>query len=104
MQLREYQQDCISTIEAQPPGSYLVQMATGLGKTVTFANLPRHGERMLILSHREELVEQPRKYFDCTYGVERAGNHANGEEVVSASVQSLVRRLEIGRASCRERV
>ena len=32
MQLREYQQDCISTIEAQPPGSYLVQMATGLGK------------------------------------------------------------------------
>ena len=94
MELRPYQQDCIATIEAQPPGSYLVQMATGLGKTVTFANLPRHGERMLILSHREELVEQPRKYFDCTYGVERAGNHAGGEEVVSASVQSLVRRLD----------
>ena len=94
MNLRPYQQDCISTIEAQPPGSYLVQMATGLGKTVTFANLPRHGERMLILSHREELVEQPRKYFDCSYGVERAGSHASGEEVVSASVQSLVRRLE----------
>ena len=94
MELRPYQQDCIATIEAQPPGSYLVQMATGLGKTVTFANLPRHGERMLILSHREELVEQPRKYFDCTYGVERAGNHVGGEEVVSASVQSLVRRLD----------
>ena len=94
MELRPYQKDCISTIDAQPPGAYLVQMATGLGKTVTFANLPRHGERMLILSHREELVEQPRKYFDCTYGVERAGSHANGEEVVSASVQSLVRRLD----------
>ena len=94
MELRPYQKDCISTIDAQPPGSYLVQMATGLGKTVTFANLPRHGERMLILSHREELVEQPQKYFDCSYGVERAGNHANGEEVVSASVQSLIRRLE----------
>lgn len=94
MELRPYQQDCIATIEAQPPGSYLVQMATGLGKTVTFANLPRHGERMLILSHREELVEQPRKYFDCSYGVERAGSRAYGEEVVSASVQSLVRRLE----------
>lgn len=94
MELRPYQKDCISTIEAQPPGAYLVQMATGLGKTVTFANLPRHGERMLILSHREELVEQPRKYFNCTYGVERAGSHAGGEEVVSASVQSLVRRLE----------
>ena len=94
MELRPYQRDCIAAIDAQPPGSYLVQMATGLGKTVTFANLPRHGERMLILSHREELVEQPRKYFDCSYGVERAGSHANGEEVVSASVQSLVRRLE----------
>ena len=96
MNLRPYQQDCISTIEAQPPGSYLVQMATGLGKTVTFANLPRHGERMLILSHREELVEQPRKYFPfpCTYGVERASQHSCGEEVVSASVQSIVRRLD----------
>ena len=94
MELRDYQKECISTIEAQDPGAYLVQMATGLGKTVTFASLPRHGERMLILSHREELVEQPRRYFSCSYGVERAKDHSAGEEVVSASVQSLVRRLD----------
>lgn len=94
MQLRPYQQDCIAAIEAQPPGAYLCQMATGLGKTVTFANLPRHGERMLILSHREELVEQPQKYFTCSYGVERAASRSAGEEVVSASVQTLVRRLD----------
>lgn len=94
MELRPYQAECISTIEAQPPGAYLAQMATGLGKTVTFANIPRHGGRMLILSHREELVEQPRKYFDCSYGVERAQKRSSGEEVVSASVQSLVRRLD----------
>lgn len=94
MDLRPYQQQCIDTIEAQPPGAYLAQMATGLGKTVTFSQIPRHGNRMLILSHREELVEQPRKYFDCTFGVERAGNRSNGEEVVSASVQTLVRRLD----------
>lgn len=94
MDLRPYQKECIDTIEAQPPGSYLAQMATGLGKTVTFANIPRHGERMLILSHREELVEQPRKYFDCSYGVERAAQRSNGEEVVSASVQTMVRRLD----------
>ena len=55
MNLRPYQQECINTIESQKPGAYLVQMATGMGKTVTFANIPRHGERMLILSHREEL-------------------------------------------------
>ena len=94
MELRSYQKECIDTIDAQRPGSYLVQMATGLGKTVTFANISRRGERMLILSHREELVEQPRKYFDCTYGIERAKDHSNGEEVVSASVQTLVRRMD----------
>ena len=94
MQLRPYQQDCIAAIESQPPGAYLCQMATGLGKTVTFANIPRRGERMLILSHREELVEQPRKYFTCSYGVERAASRSAGEEVVSASVQTLVRRLD----------
>lgn len=92
MNLRDYQRECIAAIEAQPPGAYLVQMATGLGKTVTFANIPRHG-RVLLLSHREELVEQPRKYYDCSFGVERAENHSAGEEVVSASVQTLTRRL-----------
>lgn len=92
MELRDYQRECISVIETQPPGAYLVQMATGLGKTVTFANIPRHG-RVLLLSHREELVEQPRKYYDCTFGVERAENHSHGEEVVSAGVQSMARRL-----------
>ena len=49
MELRPYQRECIETIKAQAPGAYLAQMATGLGKTVTFANIPRHGERMLIL-------------------------------------------------------
>lgn len=94
IELRPYQKQCIEAIEAEPPGAYLVQMATGLGKTVTFANIPRHGGRMLILSHREELTEQPRKYFDCSFGIERADLHSSGEEVVSASVQSLARRLD----------
>lgn len=93
MILREYQRECIETITTQAPGSYLCQMATGLGKTVTFANIPRRG-RELILSHREELVEQPRKYYSCSYGVERSKNHSHGEEVVSASVQTMIRRLD----------
>ena len=48
---------------------------------------------MLILSHRDELVHQPAKYFDCSFGVEQGAETSHGEEVVSASVQSLVRRL-----------
>lgn len=93
MQLRPYQQEAIDIIQAQPPGRYLVQMATGLGKTVTFASIPRQG-RVLLISHREELVSQPGKYYDCSFGVERADQKSHGEEVVSASVQSLVRRLD----------
>lgn len=92
--LRDYQRECIDTIQAQPPGAYLIQMATGLGKTVTFANVPRQG-KMLVLSHREELVHQPLKYFDCMCGVEMAGEHAAPmDKVVSASVQTMTHRLE----------
>jgi len=89
--LRPYQQECIDSLPSS--GSYLIQMATGLGKTVTFANVPRQG-KMLILSHREELVRQPLKYFNCETGIEMASQSSNGEPVISASVQSLIRRLD----------
>ncbi len=91
--LRPYQQECLDTIAQQPSGAYLCRLATGLGKTVIFTHLPRKG-RMLILSHREELVHQPLRYFTCPTGVEQGSEHAPpGAEVVSASVQSLARRL-----------
>lgn len=94
IKLRDYQQECIDKITQARQGKHLVQMATGLGKTVTFANIPRHG-RMLILSHREELVNQPLKYFDCTKGVEMSKYHTDGsEEVVSASIQTMTHRLD----------
>lgn len=93
VELRPYQKECIELIQKQKPGRYLISMATGLGKTVTFANIPRQG-RMLILSHRQELVFQPKSYFDCSYGVEMGCFKSHGEEVVSASVMSLVRRLD----------
>lgn len=93
MELRAYQQECVDLIDALSPGAYLVQMATGLGKTVTFANISRQG-RTLLLSHREELVRQPAKYYACSFGIEQGREHAKGEEVVSASVASMVRRLE----------
>jgi len=93
LQLRDYQQECIETVKNKGTGRWMVQMATGLGKTVTFAAMPRDG-RTLILSHREELVNQPRRYFDCSFGVEQGLSRSSGEEVVSASVPSIVRRLE----------
>lgn len=93
MELRDYQKECLGLIEAAAPGSYMVVLPTGAGKTVIFSHIKRHG-RVLILSHREELVHQPIKYFDCPCGIEQEKNRSNGEEVVSASVSSLIRRLD----------
>lgn len=78
---------------AEPDRRFLLADFTVVHNTVTFANIPRRG-RTLILSHRDELVRQPLRYFDCTFGIEQAEHHSAGcEEVVSASVPSIVRRL-----------
>lgn len=93
MQLRDYQKECLDIIDNLEPGSYLIQMATGCGKTATFTNIKRKG-RVLVLAHREELVTQPIKYYDCPVGIEMASNNSNGEPVVIASIMSLTHRLE----------
>ena len=93
IQLRDYQQECIELIDSLEKGSYLIQMATGCGKTATFTNIKRKG-RVLVLAHREELVTQPVKYYNCPVGIEMANNKSNGEEVVIASIMSLTHRLD----------
>lgn len=90
LELRPYQREALASIP--DAGAYLICMFTGAGKTVCMSQIPRCG-RMLILSHRDELVHQPEKYFECPFGVEQGKEESHGEEVVSASVQSLVRRL-----------
>lgn len=91
--LRDYQKECVNLIDSKENGRYLIQMATGLGKTATFTHIKRKG-RVLILAHREELITQPIKYYDCPVGIEMANFTSNGEVVVIASVQSLIHRLE----------
>ena len=90
-QLRPYQKECLNAIPES--GSFLIQMATGCGKTLTFSQIPRRGNT-LILSHREELVDQPVKYYDVPVGIEQANRTSNGEKVISASVQTLVNRYK----------
>lgn len=93
LKLRDYQQEVLNIIDNLEPGAYLIQMATGLGKTATFTNIKRKG-RVLVLAHREELVTQPIKYYDCPVGIEMANHKSNGEDVVIASVQSIIHRLD----------
>lgn len=92
MELRPYQKECCNEIEKQESGSYLCRLATGLGKTIIFTHIKRHG-RVLVLAHRDELVHQPIKYYDCKVGVEMASESSHGEPVVIASVPSLINRL-----------
>lgn len=91
MNLRPYQQEAIENIPES--GRFLIHLATGLGKTFLASQIPRRG-KLLWLSHREELVEEPKNYFTCSVGVEQAKQKSNGEEVVSASVQTIVKRLD----------
>lgn len=93
IQLRDYQKEVLEIIDNLAPGSYLIQMATGLGKTATFTNIKRKG-KVLVLAHREELINQPIKYYDCPVGIEMADRYSNGEEVVIASVMTLIHRLD----------
>lgn len=93
-ELRDYQKECIDVVNSLPDGSRtVVALATGLGKTLVAASLDFHG-RVLWLSHRDELVYQPEKYFSArgmSFGVEKAGKTSNCEDVVSASIQSISR-------------
>lgn len=93
IKLRDYQEEVLEIIDNLDPGSYLIQMATGLGKTATFTNIKRKG-RVLVLAHREELITQPVKYYNCSVGIEMGNQYSNGEDVVIASVMSLTHRLE----------
>ena len=93
IKLRDYQREVLEIIDKLESGSYLIQMATGLGKTATFTNIKRKG-RVLVLAHREELVTQPVKYYDCPVGIEMANHKSNNEPVIIASVMSLTHRLD----------
>jgi len=100
--LRDYQQECVDTVKKLPDGARsVVVMATGLGKTFTAANFDFHG-RVLWVSHRDELVRQPEKFFrmrDMTFGIEKAGEVSDGEDVVSASIQSICKDKRLGKFS-----
>ena len=102
--LRPYQDECLKRILlGVKNGSrlQLMSMATGLGKTVVFANLPQYvkksGKKTLVLAHREELLGQAQEKINAinpelTTAIEQAENHAEPEaDVVIASVQTIGR-------------
>ncbi len=102
--LRDYQVGCLETLLARYRAGgrrELVCLPTGTGKTVIFAAFPgffRMKKRMLVLAHREELLDQARDKItranpELTVEIEQAGRRASsGCDVVIASVPTLGRK------------
>lgn len=102
MELRPYQQQAKEAIFRewdQGHSKTLLVLPTGCGKTIVFAKVAeecvRHGDRVLIMAHRGELLEQASDKISKTTGlgtaVEKAEQTCLGSwfRIVVGSVQSL---------------
>jgi len=112
LQLRPYQEQSKEAIKAEwAKGNRrtLLVLPTGTGKTIVFSKLTedlvRNGERVLILAHRGELLEQAAdKMAQATRlkcAVEKAENTSidSWYRVVVGSVQSLMRETRLNQFS-----
>jgi superfamily II DNA or RNA helicase len=101
--LRPYQREAAqAVIAAYQAGRrrVLVQMATGLGKTILLSHLARamvrRGGRVLIIAHREELIEQARSKLlavdpSLDVGIVKAKRDDHDHAIVVASIQTIAR-------------
>ncbi len=104
MELRKYQQEAREAVENQWTGGVsrtLLVLPTGCGKTIVFAKIAedcvRKGNRVLILAHRGELLEQAAdkilKATGLRCAVEKAGDSCldSWYRITVGSVQTLMR-------------
>ena len=109
MELREYQQEAKEGIFAEWGKGIkrtLLVLPTGCGKTIVFAKVAedcvRNGDRVLILAHRGELLEQAADKIGRATGLgcatEKAEQTCLGSwfRVTVGSVQSLTREKRLG--------
>lgn len=109
MELRPYQQEAKDAVFEQWDNGIrktLLVLPTGCGKTIVFAKITedcvRKGDRVLILAHRGELLDQAADKLKKTTGlnsaVEKAESSCLGSwfRVVVGSVQTLMREKRLG--------
>lgn len=114
MQLRPYQEEARQAVELEwdhGNSKTLLVLPTGCGKTIVFAKIVedcvREGERVLILAHRGELLDQAADKLSQATGlkcaVEKAEESCLGSwyRVVVGSVQTLMREKRLRQFSPR---
>lgn len=95
--LRPYQEQAVAAAikEIQEVRSTLIVMPTGSGKTVVMTELAkqRNSDRVLVLAHRDELLQQARERFrrdtGDRVGLDKAGDFAGDERIVVGSIQTV---------------
>jgi len=103
MQLRPYQQQLINDIRLQYQLGHkrvLAVLPTGGGKTVCFSHIAQQaakkGNRVCVLVHRQELLDQASRAMRTRHGRISAGRGMDLSHAVQiASVQTLARRLHL---------
>ena len=112
MELRPYQEEARRAVEKQWEDGIdktLLVLPTGCGKTIVFAKITedcvRSGERVLILAHRSELLEQAADKIEKSTGlkssVEKAEESCLGSwyRITVGSVQTLMREKRLNQFS-----
>lgn len=109
MKLRKYQEEAIQAIESgwQEFQRQLLVLPTGCGKTVVFSQVAKDRTeqgRVLILAHRDELIEQARdKYYkltgDFTEKEKASETSMDMWPVTVGSVQTMMRESRLSRFS-----
>jgi DNA repair protein RadD len=103
MNLRPYQSQLVTEIRGQYQLGHkavLAVLPTGGGKTVCFAHIAQaasvKGNRVLILVHRAELLDQASRAMPVPHGIIAAGRAMDLSHTVQvASVQTVARRLHL---------
>ena len=103
MQLRPYQQQLVTDIRLQYQlgrRSVLAVLPTGGGKTVCFSYIAQaasiKGNRVLVLVHRQELLDQASRAMPVPHGIIAANRSMDLSRTVQvASVQTVARRLHL---------
>jgi len=112
MELRPYQEIAVNSVfENWNNGvkKTLLSMATGTGKTIVFSKITekcvRNGDRVLILAHRAELLEQASQKLEKSTGLHAALEKAESTSlgsffrVVVGSVQTLMSEKRLNKFS-----